>query len=136
MERALFATSAAIMFVLGALHLFYTFFGRKMRPREHGLMARMSQAAPHMSRHTTMWKAWVGVNAASAIGAMVFGLLYAWLALEQPELLFETPLLKVVGLAALGGYTVIAKEYWFVTVLVGVCIALVCFVAGVVMVGR
>lgn len=131
MEKALFATSAAIIFVLGCVHLYYTFFGRKLLPREAALMSRMAQVTPYISRQTTMWKGWVSFNASHSMGAILFGLIYGWLALEQTDLLFGTPFLLAVGLAMLGGYVVLAKEYWFSTPFVGVFISLVCFVSGV-----
>lgn len=131
MEKALFATSAAIIFVLGCIHLFYTFFGRKLLPREAGLVLKMAQVSPYISRQTNMWKGWVSFNASHSMGAILFGLIYGWLALEQTELLFATPFLLAVGLAMLGGYVVLAKEYWFSTPFVGVLISLACFVTGV-----
>lgn len=131
MEKALFATSAAIIFVLGCVHLFYTFFGRKLLPREAGLALKMAQVSPYISRQTSMWKGWVSFNASHSMGAILFGLIYGWLALEQTELLFATPFLLAVGLAMLGGYVVLAKEFWFSTPFVGVFISLACFVAGV-----
>ncbi len=65
--QALIAASAAIIFMLGLLHLLYTFRGPKLHPREPQLEAQMKAVSPVITRETTMWKAWVGFNAATAM---------------------------------------------------------------------
>ena len=42
----LVAASAAIVLVLGSLHLLYTFRGNKLEPREPGLRQTMEQSTP------------------------------------------------------------------------------------------
>jgi len=79
--QILMASSAAILLALGSLHLFYTFHGTKLTPREPALKAEMVRVAPIISRHTTMWKAWVGFNASHSFGAMLFGLVYGQMAI-------------------------------------------------------
>jgi hypothetical protein len=37
--------SAAVMFLLGALHLFYTFIGNKLHPRNAELQTRLEQVS-------------------------------------------------------------------------------------------
>jgi hypothetical protein len=36
-----------------------------------------------------MWKAWIGFNASHAYGAIFFGLIYGYLALEHSLLFFQ-----------------------------------------------
>lgn len=50
----LVAASAAIVLVLGSLHLLYTFRGNKLDPHEPGLRQAMEQSAPRITRETTM----------------------------------------------------------------------------------
>ena len=118
------ACSAAVVGLLGAVHLLYTFHGTKLRPRDTHLERQMAQVSPEISRRTTMWLAWVGFNASHSMGALLFALLYGWFGLAQPELFFKSPFLIAVGFAMLVGYVLLAKEYWFRIPLTGLAIAL------------
>jgi hypothetical protein len=126
------AAAAAIALVLGLLHLFYTYNGTKLHPRDEALKARMQEVAPGITRETTMWRTWIGFNASHSFGAIFFGLVYAYLPLAQPRMLFESPFLLAVGLALLAGYVVLGRLYWFSTPFRGVVAATVLYVLGLV----
>jgi hypothetical protein len=128
----LIAASAGIILALGVLHLVYTFFGKKLTPRDSRLLAAMRDTSPVISRRTTMWKSWVGFNASHSMGAILFGLIYGYLALMQSALLFQSAFLLGVGLAMLGGLAVLGKLYWFSVPYIGICISLACYVAAIV----
>ncbi|MEO8162030.1 MAG: hypothetical protein ABI588_11485 [Arenimonas sp.] len=123
--------SAGIMGLLGSVHLLYTFRGNKLFPRDTHLERQMAQVSPVLTRHTTMWLAWIGFNASHSMGAMFFGLMYGYLALAQPALLFGSPFLVALGFAMLAGYTLLAKEYWFRIPLTGTAMALALYCAAV-----
>ena len=125
--RLLMATSAAIILTLGALHLVYTFRGNKLLPRDVGLIERMAQVSPVISDQTTMWRAWIGFNASHSMGALLFGLIFGYLAISHEAVLFRSPFLLAVGLAMLGGFFVLGKRYWFSVPFTGICIALACY---------
>jgi len=131
--RILMVLSASIIFTLGAVHVVYTFWGSKLRPRDPGLQISMSQISPVITEETTMWRCWVGFNASHSMGLILFGLVFAFLALTRSQLLFRSPLLLVVGLAMLGGYVVLCKVYFFSVPLTGVSISLACYVASIVL---
>ncbi|MFM0245876.1 hypothetical protein PQR17_03355 [Paraburkholderia sediminicola] len=120
-----------MMFALGVAHLVYTFWGPKLTPRDPALQISMSQISPVISKQTTMWRAWVGFNVSHSMGAILFGLVFGFLALAHGQLLFRSPFLLVVGLAMLGGYAVLGKVYWFSAPFTGICISLACYVAGI-----
>jgi hypothetical protein len=61
-----------------------------------------------------MWQWWVGFNASHGMGLILFGLVFGFLALAHGQLLFQSPLLLVVGLAMLGGLVVLCKVYFLV----------------------
>ncbi len=109
----LIATSATIILVLGLLHLIFTFRGNKLLPRDRALLARMQQVSPVISRKTSMWKAWIGFNASHSSGAILFGAVYGYLALQQGELLWRSTFLLALGLIQLLGYLFLARRYWF-----------------------
>jgi hypothetical protein len=125
--RLLMAISAAIIFTLGALHLVYTFSGNKLLPRDLGLMERMTQVSPVISDQTTMWRAWIGFNASHSMGALLFGLIFGYLAISHEAMLFRSPFLLAVGLATLGGFFMLGKRYWFSVPFTGIYIALACY---------
>lgn len=126
----LVATSAAIVLLLGTAHLLYTLRGRKLWPRDDELRARMQDVAPVITRETTMWKAWLGFNASHSVGLILFGVVYAELALAHADVLFGSLVLRAVGLAVLCGWVVLAKLYFFSVPLRGVLLATALYVLG------
>jgi hypothetical protein len=133
MARILIALGAAIIFALGVVHLVYTFRGPKLTPRDPALRAGMERVSPVITRQTTMWRAWVGFNASHSMGAILFGLIYGFLAIAHARLLLQSAFLLLVGLAMLGGLLALGKVYWFKVPFTGIAIALACFVAGIAM---
>ena len=109
----LLAASAAVILLLGLAHLLFTFRGPKLRPRDAELEERMKQVCPVLTAETTMWKAWVGFNASHSLGAILFGLVYGYLALAHGRFLFGSPFLLAVGFALLLGYAALGRAYWF-----------------------
>ena len=129
----LMTLSAGILFALGLLHLVYTFWGPKLTPRDAALRIRMSEVSPVITKETTMWRVWVGLNASHSMGAILFGLIYGFLAIVHRQLLFQSPFLLVVGLAMLGGFFALGKVYWFSIPFTGIGISLACYGASIVM---
>jgi hypothetical protein len=126
------AAAAAIALVLGLLHLLYTYSGTKLHPRDEALKARMKEVSPVISRETTMWRTWIGFNASHSFGAILFGLLYAYLPLAHPRMFFASPFLLAVGLALLASYVILGRLYWFSIPFRGVVTATVLYVLGLV----
>jgi hypothetical protein len=129
--KLLMVLSAIISFTFGVMHLFYTFRGPMLTPRDPALQVSMSQIAPVITNETTMWRCWVGFNASHSMGLILFGLVFGFLVLAHGQLLFQSPFLLVVGLAMLGGLVVLCKLYFFSGPLVGMSISLGCYVASI-----
>jgi xanthosine utilization system XapX-like protein len=128
--QLLITISAAIIMLLGLLHLAFTYFGNKFHPRDNDLLARLKTTSPVISRQTSMWKAWIGFNASHSLGAILFGVVFSYLALRQPALLFHSWVLGLTGLVVLGAYLAMATLYWFSRPLQGISLAFVCYGAG------
>ena len=126
----LIAVSAAVILLLGLLHLLYTFYGTKLLPRDPELLARMREVSPVITRQTTMWKAWVGFNASHSFGAILFGVVYGYLSLVHAAFLFQSTFLLLLGLALLLAYVFLAKSYWFSIPLRGILLATVLYAAA------
>ncbi len=132
LAQSLLLASAAIIFLLGTLHLVYTFASDKFSPRDPALEERLKAVSPVISRQTTMWKAWVGFNASHSLGAILFGAVYGYLSLRHAPFLFQSYFLLGLGATILIAYLILAKVYWFSAPLRGIALALGLYVAGVV----
>ena len=124
------AVSAAIILLLGGLHLLYMFRGDKLRPRDETLEERMREVSPRITRETTMWKSWIGFNASHSFGGILFGLIYGYLALAQGAFLFRSPFLLAVGFLLLAGYCWLGLRYWFSVPFRGIALATVLYLAA------
>jgi hypothetical protein len=125
--------SAAIVMLLGLIHLLYTFHGPKLLPRDRDLLARMQEVSPVITRETTMWKAWIGFNASHSYGAILFGAVYGYLCLEHRVFLFQSTFLLSLGLLLLGGYAFLGKRYWFHVPFRGILLATALYVIALIL---
>jgi len=132
LASALVAASAAVILLLGLIHLLYTFRGHKLHPRDAELEARLREVSPVLTRETTMWKAWVGFNASHSFGATLFGAVYAYLALAHGPFLFGSPFLLSVGLIFLLGYVFLGQRYWFSVPFRGIVLATILYAAALI----
>ena len=126
----LIAASALLILTLGTLHLVFTYRGPAFHPRDPALMTAMQADSPRISRGTTMWRASIGFHASHSLGAMTFGTVYAYLALEGSGFLFKAPFLLTVGMVILCAYLFLAKRYWFKAPLRGIALATALYAAG------
>ena len=131
-SSACIAASAAIILVLGLVHLLYTFRGPMLYPRDSELTARMMAVSPVLTRETTIWRAWIGFNATHSFGLILFGGLYGYLAIRHSSSLFHSWFLLAFGFALLLGYVVVAKLYFFTAPFRGVVLAAALYVLGIV----
>jgi hypothetical protein len=122
---------AAVMLILGFVHLLYTFRGQKLHPRDADLMAKMITVPLFISRETTVWRAWIGFNASHSFSLILFGAVYGFLATRHPAFLFHSWFLLLLGFALQLGYVALAKLYFFRTPLLGVVLAAVLYLLGV-----
>ena len=126
------AASAAVILLLGLVHLLYTFRGPNLHPRDPDLTARMMAVSPVITRETTMWRAWVGFNATHSFGLILFGALYGYLAIRHSAWLFQSWFLLALGFALLLGYAMIAKLYFFTAPFYGVVSATTLYLLGII----
>lgn len=131
LATVLMVASAAVLFVVGALHLQATFFGSDLLPQDHALQNSMRETSPVVSGATDMWRCWIGFNAGLSLGFMLYGLIYGFLAIAHSDLLFGSSYLLVVGLLVAASYVTLSKVYLFSTPFIVTSIALVCFGASI-----
>jgi len=128
----LMVASASVLFLLGSLHLIYTFAGPKLTPRDPALRIHMENVSPIITSETTMWRCWIGFNASHSMAAMLFGLVYGFLALAHSGLLFSSPYLLAVGWITVAGFFVLGKLYWFSVPFLGISVSLACYTASLI----
>ena len=130
-SRLFMLLSAGVVLMLGIIHLVYTFSGTKLMPRDPSLQVSMSLTTPVITKETTMWRCWVGFNATHSIGLILFGLVFGYLALAQPRVVFESWFLLTTGMATLAALLVLCRMYFFNAPLLGISIASICYVISV-----
>ena len=119
-----------VYFLLGSLHLAFTFFGRHFQAREQRVVEAMQSVAPRITAQTTMWRAWIGFNASHSLGAIVLGLFVIVMALDYPTILLGSGRLLALVNGASFFYLFLAWRYWFRTPLIGIGLATGCFLAA------
>ena len=130
--RTFITVSAGILLFLGVIHLLYTFRGPKLAPRDTALEQRMKEVSPVVTRETTMWRVWTGINATHSLALIFFGLVYGYLSLMRADILFESPFLMGLGMCMLLSFAVLARLYFFSIPFQGVCVASACYLLGIV----
>jgi hypothetical protein len=131
-SSAFIAASAAVILLLGLVHVLYTFRGPKLHPRDPELTARMMAVSPVISGETTMWRLWAGFNASHSFCLIFFGVLYGYLAIRHSAFLFQSWFLLALGFALLLSYAALAKFYWFTAPFRGIVLAAVLYLLGIV----
>jgi hypothetical protein len=127
---ALVALSAIVIVFLGVVHVYYTVATNKFEPRDTDLKGRLEAVSPVLSRHMTMWKAWIGFNLSHSLGLLFFGAVYGYLAIFRFSVLQHSTLLLVIGALVLSVYAILSKLYWFSGSFRGIALALVFYLAG------
>lgn len=133
LSTGLVALAAIIVFCLGMLHLILTFRGNKFWPREAALKTTLESARIYLTPQTTFWKAWLCFNATHSLGALFFGIMYAYLSLLAPAFFFQSYFLIGLGLVTLLCYAYFVGRTGFRTPFRGILISLLCYTAGVVL---
>lgn len=134
LAKYLWLSGSAIIGMLGAAHLFYTFFSNKFLPRKAELAEEMKSISPVPTKQTTMWKAWMGFNASHSSGAIFIGMVNIYLAANHFDLLQNSTFLLLFNILTLGFYLWLAKNYWFKIPLRGIGLALICYIAAYVLI--
>lgn len=132
LPKILISASAAIMLILGTIHLVYTFATDRLLPRDASVIEQMKRVSPIISEETTIWKAWIGFNASHSLGAILFGVMYGYLAIFQFQVLQQSRFLLAIGAVFLAGFLVLVYCFWFKIPLAGIAVSLILYAAGAV----
>lgn len=120
--------------VFAGLHLYLTFFTNKFSSKNEKLMEEMNSSSPVLTNELTMWKSWIGFNASHSSGGIFIGIINFYLALRYFTLLQTDHFFFVFTILTIGFYVWVAKTYWFKTPLVGLLVALACYLISYILV--
>ncbi|HLG38533.1 MAG TPA: hypothetical protein VI461_02655, partial [Chitinophagaceae bacterium] len=123
LSKVLWLCGSAIFFILGALHLAYTFFTSKFDPRNRRVVDEMKNTSPRLTNETTLWKAWIGFNASHSAGAIFFGLINSILAVKYFYIVGNSFILPLLTIITSVFYLWLAKKYWFSIPFISILIA-------------
>jgi hypothetical protein len=133
-EKYLWTAGSSIFIILGAIHLFYTFFTNKFSVRDKQTEDLMKKTFPVLTKKTTIWKAWIGFNASHSIGAVFFGVVNLYFGVLHFELLKESVWLLSFMLLVCLFYLFLGFKYWFIIPRTGIFISFLCFVAAAILI--
>lgn len=132
MEPEIWVLVAAVIIGLqGAAHLVMLHLTPQLRPTDPALVASLRAGQVPLSDETDAWRLWMGFSTSHALGALVFAGTYGGLAVTHPEVVLESWWLAVVGLGYLLGMLVTSLRCWFRLPSVGIGVAALAFVIGV-----
>lgn len=127
MAKYLIITGSLILLALGSIHLIYTFFTNKFSTREEKTADCMKNDFPLITRGTTIWKAWIGFNASHSVGAIFFGILNCYLAINYFHIIQHDFFFLLFDVLTVGFYLWLSQKYWFSIPLIGISLTFICF---------
>ena len=132
--QILITASAGLMILIGILHLQGSFFlfDRDLEPNDAALKEQMQKGALKISPKTNVWRAWMGFNAMFALGLLLFGLSFGYLALFRFDTLTDTPFLPIIGALYLGSLTLLSGRYLFRIPTLGFALCFILYAVGAV----
>lgn len=130
MAQSLIVASCVVVGVLGLVHAWLTFFSNRFDVRDASVQQALTELSPRLTRQTTFWRAGVGFHASHSAGAVLFSLVFGYLAIAQAPLLLQSVVLFGIGALYLSSLTLLAWRYWFNIPQLGTSIATLLFIAG------
>lgn len=128
--KYLWITGSAVIGILGAVHLLYTFFTNKFSPRDEKLLEEMKAASPVLTKDISMWNAWIGFNGSHSSGIIFIAAINIFMALKFFPMLHKSHGYFLFTIATLAFYVFLAARFWFSKPLIGVCVTLACYLAA------
>ncbi len=129
-SQILLVTGCAIFGIFGGLHFVYVLATNKFDVIDRDLVKSMKVSNPVITKETSLWQAWIGINYSHSLGLLWISFIYIPLIIGHFEVLqnnmWLTLLLPVSALC----YAILSKKYWFTAPFVGSVLAFVCFAAG------
>jgi len=133
LAQILIASGAALLGLLGTIHIIATFFTNKLDPREPATIAAMKATGLVLGGRTSLWNAWVGLNAILGLFLLLFAATYLLLAVRHMSLLRDSPTLAWLPVA--GGVAYLAIALRFGGPIIEFAVATACFLVAALALG-
>ena len=130
LPQILIALGAAVLGVLGTLHIIYIFLTNKLEPRDAETTVAMKVTSLVLTRRTNLWNVWTGCNASHGLGMLLFAVTYVLLSVSHISWLRDSPTLTWLPVAGGAAYLSLGGRYWFRTPVIGLAIATASFLAA------
>lgn len=129
-EKYLWEIGSSVILLLGSAHLYFTFFTNKFSSKNQRVIDEMANSHPILTKDTTIWKAWIGFNASHSSGAIFFGGMNLYLAINHFSIFETAHFFFIFNIVTVGFYLWLAKKYWFKSPFIGILIGFLCFTAS------
>ncbi len=135
MATALIFTGAAIFFMLGFLHLFYSFLDlkspKRFAPADPSLLAAMKKTTIRMRKDAKdLWLSSLGFHFSHSIGVLFYACVAAYVAVFYPVMLHD-PIVAAMLIGVGVAYVVLAHLFWFIIPFVGALAGTLLIAAGI-----
>jgi len=130
----LLVIGASIFGILGAVHLFYTFFSDKFEAYDSSVTQAMKSTTPKLTKDTSLWRAWIGFNASHSLGALLVACIYLPLSLFHYQVIENSIWFSTLPVFIGISYLMLARNYWFRIPFTGILISTMCFVSAAIII--
>lgn len=97
-------------------------------------MEAMKSTTSNITKETTVWRAWVGINASHSLGVIFFAAIYIPLAFSHIQFIVNNNWFAVLPSIIGISYLLLAKNYWFKIPFFGILISTICFIMAFVLI--
>jgi hypothetical protein len=130
LAKYLWEIGSLILVILGAIHIFYTFFSNKFSSKNKNLISEMKSSSPILTKETTMWRAWIGFNASHSSGVIFIGILNFFLAIKYFTTFQSEHFFFIFNILTIAFYVWLAKKFWFRIPFIGISLTFICYVVS------
>jgi hypothetical protein len=114
MTSIIFLVLGCLIFILlGCIHWKSVLTTNKFEPEDSAILDMMKNNYSKVTNQTSIWNGLTGFHISHSLGLIIFGVLYVTLALDNPDYLFSSNILKTYLLVLPAIYIVLAHKYWF-----------------------
>lgn len=134
MAQLLIIIAASPFLLFGALHGALTLRDlkrpRAFTPRDPALRQAMQQSSIGLHPSVNLWRAWLGFNLSHSLGLVLFGAVYLYIGVVEPNVFASSRLIQAVAVLVSAIYVVLSLKFFFFRPAIGTAIGLVCFLVA------
>jgi hypothetical protein len=140
LSRYLFLMGALLYIILGLAHVAVTpqspADAKGMSPRDPAVRDAMAHDTVLLTRRTTLWLVWVGLNLSHSLGVLLVGVVAVLIGRTSASFQAQAAVFLPLAVLVSAAYLVLGFRYWFRTPIIGISLASVCFLVSWVLFAR